>query len=296
MAPMKTMKAMKSVKKKDEDNEGKAMAPMKSTKADKKPMKTLKKPSGSGTGDNWWTKAVKPQKASGLTDQFDGEQCEGLDAPDGEPDLRATSRAQREVWKRNKHLASEADALRFEFLKSTACTEKGKQFEANRIINAYIPRNADYRLQKLEPKKLTLDRIHSTTDEDKSGVVVTGMKMNTFIGSCFSGNKQLFDLAKDEGEIYEDEDGLWYKWEKRSSKMIIKRQEDRHTEKVDFGGDKAAFLTNMCSNMNEEKSLNKWVVVLAKKFAGGSFKGSKKRALRDGKEVTDDTMIILQES
>ena len=75
---------------------------------------TMKKPAAR----KFWeeTRPATELNDYGLANTNVGEQAE--DAPDGQPDSRSTSRAQRHVWKRNMHLASDEDRKRFEYLKS----------------------------------------------------------------------------------------------------------------------------------------------------------------------------------
>lgn len=274
-------------------------ADKKSTKTIKKSTRTIKKkPAGkdddkeSGADKEWWKVAVKPDNLnqSGVANSFDGDAAK--DAPEGEVDLRTTSRAQREVWKNNMHLASEEDRERFMYLKSSSCTEKGKEKEANQIINAYVPRDSKWG-GSLKPKALTLKRIHSKVNEEEQSTKVTGMKLNTFIGKNFAGSKQLFQDAKDAGEVYEDpEDGMWYTMAKTRRKSTLTKNEDKFEEELEFD-DKSDFLKAIMGNLQEEGSLSKWTKSIEKKAL--SLTSKPRPAIADD-AVSDKSMALLQES
>ncbi len=175
--------------------------------------------------DKWWrdSKRREGNHAYGLVNKNEGIQAK--DAPDGELDDRTTSRAQRDVWKKKMYLASKEDHDRYLFLKSPDCTERGKEQPAHRIINAYVPRDASWTCDTLKPKDMTIYNMRATMTRDDVEVSVRGMKKATFIGRNFAGSKDLFDEAEAEGEIYQDEDGLWYTFQKKHSRGV--RAEDR---------------------------------------------------------------------
>jgi len=246
----------------------------------------------SGADQEWWKVAVQPVKLnqSGVANSFDGDAAK--DAPEGEVDLRTTSRAQREVWKNNMHLATQEHRERYMYLKSTRCTEKGKEKEANQIINAYVPRDSGWG-GSLKPKALTLKRIHSTVNQEEQSTKVTGMKLHTFIGTNFAGSKELFQDAKDAGEVFEDpEDGMWYTIAKTRRKSSLTKKEDKFEEEMEFG-DESDFLKAIMGNLQEEGSLSKWTKSIEKKALALT---SQPRQASAKDAVSDKSMALLQES
>lgn len=226
----------------------------------------------------------------GLVNSFEGDAAQ--DAPEGEEDIRVTSRAQREVWKNNMHLASVEDRERFQYLKSKDCTDKGKEKEANKIINAYVPRDSGWG-GSLRPKTLTLKRIHNKVDTEEDATQVKGMKLHTFIGKVFAGSKALFEEAKQANEIYEEGD-MWYTVTKSRRKSSLVETATKFEEKHEFE-DKSEFLKAIMGNLTEEGSLSKWTKAIEKKAMALQNSSTPKRHGADD-PVTDKTMALLQES
>ena len=72
----------------------------------------------------------------------------------------------------------------------------------------------------MKPKEKTLKRIMDHTVSDSREDSSVGLKRSIFIGKVFSGSKELFKEACDEGDAYE-EDGLWYYDEHRKTKREV---------------------------------------------------------------------------
>ena len=240
---------------------------MKVGKDVKKDRKVLKTPSGRNdipTDDKWWEKAVGKEEKNqhGLVNVHTG--MNATDAPDGDLDIRQISRAQRAVWNKYIHMAKKEDIECFTFLKSKERTDRGKEKEANTIINASVPRDAGWNSTDLKPKSMTISRLHIREEVDEKGVEVTGMKLRTFIGCKFSGNKELFEEAKDNGEVYEDDDALWYAMSKSHKRTRIVKDSDPFEESKEAKDTEDLRKAIMC-NLADESDLSSWMGSVQKK-------------------------------
>ena len=111
----------------------------------------------------------------------------------------------------------------------------------NEIINAAVKRTADWK-SKLSDERTMFKEVLSRERAFEQADTVMGLPLNSFIGHFFSGNKELYEKAKDENEVYEKE-GLWYvkmKVEKttdtvRDTKKFAKKasvHEDAYTDVI----------------------------------------------------------------
>ena len=69
-----------------------------------------------------------------------------------------------------------------------------KNAMANQIINAYVPRDADYKT-KVSRKELSIHKITVGAEVDKESVRQNGMTETIFIGRVLGWNEQLFERA-----------------------------------------------------------------------------------------------------
>ena len=115
-----------------------------------------------------------------------------------------------------------------------------------------------------------------------------GLALNTFIGHFYSGNKELFQKAKEEGECYEDK-GRWYttmSFETNADKVTdAKKAKKSYTaEGVDFNDVVAGVLSDMEGGAE-------WLV------ASCSITGSSSKQKPDAQAPPSDSqMRMLQES
>jgi hypothetical protein len=94
----------------------------------------------------------------------------------------------------------------------------------NALMNAVVPRKADWK-NKPVIKNQVVQRITETARTQEQKDTSMGLSRLLMIGKNFGGNKELFDEAKDAGEIYKgDDDGLWYYDSRSKSKSKQKTE------------------------------------------------------------------------
>ena len=141
----------------------------------------------------------------------------------GAPDERKTSRAQRHVFNLSLSSCPQEVQTQYYHLVDKNTKLPGKQKQINAIINAWVPRNATYgaSLQKVDT---TVSRVSQFSLQETAGFTNTGMGKYVMIGSLFAGHRELFDAAHEAGEIWEDDDGLWYHHAKTKGKQAHKNE------------------------------------------------------------------------
>ena len=102
---------------------------------------------------------------------------EAEDAADPANDTRTTSRAQRAVFKSNRHLIDKEDWERVQelMLPTTKCA--GKQNEINKLINKWVPRGSPFNGDCRNPDQFSVEKTDILTNEDMSGTRSEGMGM-----------------------------------------------------------------------------------------------------------------------
>jgi hypothetical protein len=139
-------------------------------------------------------------------------------AEEGTIDDRRTSRAQRWIFEAHiKEFPKEVQD-RYKSMKDTGSKQPGKVKERNKLVNAYIPRHAEW-TDKPSPKSSTVEELMEHfiehKDEDKS----VGLSKTIMLASIFHGNRQLFDEAVENQELLEDEEtGNWHFQQKTKSR------------------------------------------------------------------------------
>ena len=163
-------KVLKAAKKSDQDVEPNDKKVTPGQGADdghkgKKPRVNKKGESDAGS----WQKWLKDVDSNGekkaadedvsVVDDREEDADDDAEVADGESDERPTSRAQRYVFERHLYTLSEEIQAEWKEL-SKAGGPGGKQARKNAVVNACVPRSADYKT-KGSLKLMTLEKVYS---------------------------------------------------------------------------------------------------------------------------------------
>ena len=237
-----------------------------------------------------WQTAAKKQP-SDYKQVLKNEGADVIDMPAGSTDTRRTSRAQRDVFKKIQSQVTKEDLDRYIHLKSKDCQLAGKLAEADAIVNKWVSRDSDWSTSLARPDQVYKESL-SHGKKDKESVQQQGMKLNSLIGFCYAGNKDLWREALEEGECWEDPDTkLWYRETHLKEKSATKSESKSGTRSWAIEN-QTAYTGMMLSIKEFEQDKCLWA---KRASTAHTITAKRLNALKD-KPIGDDDMKYLQES
>ena len=119
---------------------------------------------------------------------------------DGKIDERTTSRGQRYVFQKHRHLVEQDVLARFDWLADPQNRCPGKQAEINSIINSHVARMAKFK-DGLQVKEMTVMKISKHINREEEDHSKHGLSYYHMIGEKFAGSEPLFQKALESGEV-----------------------------------------------------------------------------------------------
>ena len=173
-----------------------------------------------------------------------------LSGEDGDLDDRTTSRAQRWVFTQHISGLDEATQKRWAELNDPNSKIAQKTKLKNQLINTFVPRHTDWK-GTIQPKVMSVTELKRMTWTDTEIHTNKGLPELVMIGKTFAGHRNLFNEALATGEVYQNEDGLYYYKESSTSKAMSSstRMEGK---KVHETADDKTYLSVLSELLNTE--------------------------------------------